>query len=262
MPDVRQTLIDAGWRQGAILAPGPFGHKDAFAFLVLNQTCDCINPDFEKEPYFELLPLTKVAKNPDTRLKNGKNPRLIHFQVQENGEDIWVSARITDIFQFERAEHASLVFASHFALAQAALKDLIEWRAQRYVRAAFPDSFEKAFGLLTKEFGKIMEQHESDIDSILISISPFEEIDEDERYEVQLHLMVVPSLMGQSDKLESLKSAADQIEKLFATSSAFDSPKCGVTSLGEMTLWKARSFLDFSRYDYLSFGKEDASPED
>ena len=106
-----------------------------------------------------------------------------------------------------------------------------------------------------------MAKHESVIDSLLISISPFDEIDEGDCYEMQLHLLVVPNVMGQSDILESLKSAAVAIEKLFATSSAFDSPKCTVTSLDKMTLWKARKFLDFSRYDYLSFGKED-SPED
>lgn len=256
MCDVRQTLIDAGWRQGAILAPGPFGHSDAFAYLVLNQTCDCINPDFDKEPHLELLPLTKVTKKPDPRLKNGKNPRQIHFQVQENGGEVWVNARIADIFQFERVEHASLSFAGHCTLTQAALEDLVEWRAQRYVRPAFPDSFETAFSSLSKEFGKIMATNEAVIDSVLISISPFDEIHEGDFYEMQLHLLVAPIVMGQSDILASLRSAAVEIEKLFATSSAFDSPKCAVTSLDKMTLWKARKFLDFSRYDYLSFGKE------
>lgn len=261
MSDIRQTLIDAGWRQGVILAPEPFGHPDTFAYLVLNQTCDCINPDFDKEPYLELLPLAKVAKKPDSRMKNGKNPRQIHFQIQENGKNIWVNSKVTDIFQFDRAEYASLAFANHCTLTQASLEDLIEWRAQRYVRTAFPDSFETAFSSLSKEFEDIMAKHESVIDSLLISISPFAEIDDGERYEIQLRLMVVPTVMGQTETVECLKSAAMEIEALFTTSSAFDSPKCMVTSLDEMSLWSARKFFDFSRYEYLSFGKEEDAPE-
>lgn len=261
MADLRQTLMDAGWRQGAILAPEPFVPREAFAYLVLSQTCDCINPDFDKEPYLELLPLTKVSKKPDSRLKNGKNPRQIHFQLQENGEDVWVSARIADIFQFERAGQADLPFAEHCTLTKAALADLIEWRAQRYVRTAFPDGFETAFRSLAGDFGKIMAEHESAIDSLLISISPFGEIEEGDCYDIQLHLMVTPTVMGQPETIRSLQKSAKDIETLFATCGVFAATKCAVSNLGKMTLWEARGLLDFSRYDYLSFGKEDASPE-
>jgi hypothetical protein len=43
MEDLRQQLIEAGWRQGALVGPGSFGHAEACAFVVLNQTCDCLN---------------------------------------------------------------------------------------------------------------------------------------------------------------------------------------------------------------------------
>jgi len=261
MSSLRQTLKDAGWRQGVILAPGPFAHPSAFAYLVLNQTCDCINPDFEKEPHLELLPLERVAKKPDTRLKNGKNPRQIHFQIQENGSDIWVNAKVTEIFQFDRSEHVSLVFAGCFSISRATLDGLITWRAQRYLRPAFPDAFETAFSTLTGTFGHIIAKQEAIIDSLLIAISPFEEIKEGDYYGIQLHLMVEPSVMGKPEILEALKQSATEIEELMATCAAFDSPKCVVTSLDEMTLWKARRLLDFSRYDYLSFGKEEDNPE-
>lgn len=189
MSEVRQALKDAGWRQGVILAPGPFGHADAFGFLVLNQTCDCLNDDFVKEPYLELLPLVKLTSQPDSRLKGGQNPRQIHFEIEEKGGNIWVSASIAEIIQFDRAEHASLVFAGGFSLLKSALEDLILWRAQRYLRPAFPDSFENAFRPLAKNFGKEIAKCEGDINSLLISILPFEELKDEECYEIQLHFL-------------------------------------------------------------------------
>jgi hypothetical protein len=261
MSEVRQALKDAGWRQGVILAPGPFAHPNASGFLVLNQTCDCLNDDFLKEPYLELLPLMKLTNKPDSRLKDGQNPRQIHFEIEENGVNIWVSASIANIFQFDRAEHASLTFAGGFALSKSSLEDLIFWRAQRYLRPAFPDSFEDAFRLLSKNFGREIAKCEGYIDSLLISILPFEELKDEECYEIQLHFMVTPSVMRQPESMQVLHSLSENIQRLFAGSSKFDSPRCEITSLDEMSLWSARNFLDFSRYDYLSFGKEEDAPE-
>jgi hypothetical protein len=75
MSDLRQSLKDVGWRQGVILKPGPFPQKEAFGFLVLNQTCDCINPSFEKEPHLELLPLENwVGGSPVAGAKTARIP--------------------------------------------------------------------------------------------------------------------------------------------------------------------------------------------
>ena len=141
------------------------------------------------------------------------------------------------------------------------LSDLILWRAQRYLRTAFPDSFENAFYPLHKTFGKEVAKCEGDIESILISILPFEELEDEERYEIQLHFMVTPNVMRQLESMQGLKHLSENIQKLFADSPEFDAPICSVTCLDEMNLWEARKFIDFSRYDYLSFGKEESAPE-
>jgi hypothetical protein len=261
MSEVRQALKNAGWRQGAILAPGPFEHADAFGFLVLNQTCDCLNDDFVKEPYLELLPLVKLTSQPDSRLKGGQNPRQIHFEIEEKGGNIWVSASIAEIIQCDRKAHASLAFAEALALSKSVLENLVLWRAQRYLRPAFPDSFENAFRPLAKNFGKKITKCERDINSLLISVLPFEELKDEECYEIQLHFLVTPSVMRQPESMQVLKSLSEEIQSLFADYSKFDSPQCQVTSLDEMSLWSARNFLDFSRYDYLSFGKEEDASE-
>lgn len=271
MSDLRERLIAAGWRQGVILEPNSIKEAgiavtdDAIGFVVLTQTCDCINPDFEKEPYLELLPLvlrkTKKGK-PDPHYKNGINPREIHFGITLKGERKCAVSRIKDVQLIKRDGIEGLRFSEEIGISREEIDDIVEWRAARYSRTAFPEAFEAAFRTIKEGFGEIIARNESAIDSLLIRISPFGEIEEGDGYEIHLRLMVTPALMGQPQTIESLKKAATEIETLFLTCDAFATTECAVTNLGQMTLWEARNFLDFSRYDYLSFGKEDASPED
>jgi hypothetical protein len=271
MADLRERLIAAGWRQGVILEPsslqqaGVSGMDDAVGFLVLTQTCDCINPDFRKEPHLELLPMvlrkTKKGK-PDPAYEAGKNPREIHFWILLDSKPMCAVAHIKEIQLVDRKCIEDFRFSDHVTVSPEIIDDMIEWRAARYFRTAFPEAFETAFRTITTAFGEIITMHESDIDSLLIRISPFEEIEEGECYEIQLYLMVTPFVMGQPETIQALEKSAKEIEDLFATCAAFGSMECSVTNLDEVSLWKGRRLLDFSRYDYLSFGKEEDSPED
>lgn len=263
-------MIAAGWRQGVILEPsslqqaGIAGMEDAVGFLVLTQTCDCINPDFGKEPHLELLPLVprKTKKgNPDPDYEDGKNPREIHFWITLKGARKCVVSRIKDIQLIKRERIKEFRFSEEIIITREAIDDIVEWRAARYSRTAFPEAFEAAFRTITESFSEIIATNEAAIESLLISISPFGQIEEGDCYEIHLHLMVTPTVMGQPETIQSLKQSAREIEELFTTCAGFGSAECAVSSLDQMTLWKARKLLDFSRYDYLSFGKEDASPE-
>lgn len=261
MDELRQRFIDAGWCQGVLVDPCAFGHAEACAFVVLNQTCDCINPKIETEPWLELLPLVKLSGKPDSRMKNGRNPRQIHFQIHESGKEIWVEAKIAEIIHFDRSEQLSLPIASDFSLSQAVLDDLIQWRAERYLRTAFPDRFENAFRPLTDRFAKVIGSHDRKIDSILISLTPFAELEDGESYEIVLHLMIEPTVMARTADVEALSNVASALQSVLEASPAIASAACHVTSLDMMTLWEAKRFLDFTRYDYLSFGQDEAAPD-
>ncbi len=263
MTDVRQVLIDAGWKQGVILEPGPFAHPGAIGFLVMNQTCDCINHSFVNEPYLELLPLSiKGGKKgrPDKNFVNGKNPREMHFWVGVNGEQKCVVAKVREIELFDRSRHAELKFSESVKIAPGALGDILSWKAARYLRPAFPDSFEEAFRPLKDEFTRLLTDDGMDqlVDSILIQLDHYDDLeDENDGYQVELRLMVTPKVVGQPEAAERASNLAQLLEKLLAKSEAFFEPKCVVVELNKMTLWEARNYLDFSRYDYLSFGENE-----
>ena len=259
--DLRQELIDAGWKQGVILEHGPFEHPKATGFLVLNQTCDCINPSFEKEPYLELLPLTlKGSKKskPDENFVNGKNPREMHFWIEVDGEQRCVVAKVKEILLFDRSRHAELKFSESLKIAPGALGAILSWRADRYLRPAFPDSFEDAFRPLKDEFTKILAANGTDqlVDSILIQLDHYNELEgPDDGYACELRLMLAPKVVGQPEDVERVKNLAQSLEALLGRSEVFFEPKCIVVELENMSLWEARNFLDFSRYDYLSHGE-------
>ena len=270
MTGLRERLIAGGWKQGVILDLGSLLQagvavmEGCVGFLVLTQTCDCINPDFGKEPHLELLPLvprkTKKGK-PDPDFENGQNPREIHFWITLRGEPMCVFSRIKDIQLIPRERIEAYRFSDEIVISREEIDDIVEWRAARYSRTAFPEAFETAFRTIKEGFSEIIARNESAIESLLISISPFGEIEEGDGYEITLHMMVTPAVMGQAETIESLKESAREIEDLFTSCAAFVDAECAVTGLDEMTLWNSRKLLDFSRYDYLSFGKEDASPE-
>lgn len=263
MADLRQELIDAGWEQGVVLDPGCIEESSAVGYLVLNQTCDCINPSFEKEPHLELLPLHKRQTkkgNPDPNCENGKNPREIHFWVTLDGEPLCVEARIREIQLVDRRGHPDFSFLESVKIPPAAINDILAWRAARYLRAAFPDSFENAFRSIKDQMTELLAGDGMDqlVDSILIKLDHYDElVEEGDAYDVKLRLMITPAVKGRSSEVEKVRDLADRIQELFRSLDEFPEADCQVVDLREMSLWESRKFLDFTRFDYLSFGEDD-----
>jgi hypothetical protein len=261
MASLRDTLIEISWRQGVILDPrgGLLEQAGAHGFIVLNQTCDCISEDIVNEPCFEVLPFEKMIDTPDPMLINGRNARRIHFQLEEKGSPIWVSSRIADIRFVPRTAYVELAFSTFFSLPVKTLEGLISWRAARYLRPAFPDDFERALAKPLKKIGKIFKKNENLIEQVLIGLEPKTELEEDDYYEVSMKLMAKPAVYANSENARQLEQISQEIQSHLSTVEVFYSPRCSVQSLAEMSLWEREDYLEFSRYDYLSFDEEQES---
>lgn len=85
-----------GWRQGCVLpvachaelAQRPeldtlLGPDDAC--IVVSQTCDLVHHDARQEPYAELLLAQPLTGPADSRLRNRRNPRRLHFELSVCG---------------------------------------------------------------------------------------------------------------------------------------------------------------------------------
>lgn len=266
MKALRERLIELGWQQGVILDPNSLQDAgletidDVLGYLVLTQTCDCVNPSFVKEPHLEVLPLvprnTKKGQ-PDPDYENGINPREIHFWISVNGVKKCAVSRIRDIKLINRECIEDLQFSQTIEISRGVIDDIVVWRADRYSRTAFPEAFEATFGTVKEPFKKIISAHHAYIDSLLIFIDPFGEIEDGDCYEIQLFLMVNPDVMGRPDVVAGLNQASQDIESLLMACDAFAPVECSVRALDTMSLLEARNYMDFSRFDYLSFGNEE-----
>ena len=254
----REILIAAGWKQGAVIdrehvsSDHPASH-----FVVLNQTCDILNGSLTAEPTVELLPLIlKPGKNkPDPNLANGFNPRKIDFEVTLNGKMKWHSANITGLFFRSREKLLDCVPSEVATVEPGTLSSLLNWRIARYTRTAFPESFEKAWKKKKDVLRQAIADKDHFIDSMLISLEPFDEISPDEQYEIEIILLVTPPIYADPDLALALQQVAESLQSHLCDISEFISPRCAVLPLNEITLWDRRKFRDFSRYDYLSFGE-------
>lgn len=253
----RETLKARGWCQGAILEGKdlPTAYAAPY-YLVLTQDCDCINPDAEKEPRLELLPLTPSAeqskRNPETR--DGINPREIQFRVKIKGAQTLVDASIASITFLSRTDQISTRPALDVTVSREALQDLLVWRAARYLRTAFPDSFENAFRGVRSKFSRAIKAVDSLIDSIHIKIDPWEPA-LDEPYEIQLVLVILPAIHAIPANLTKLEAAREKIVALMDKSPRFEGTRCKIVSAAKISVWEINQFKDFTRYDYLSFGE-------
>ncbi len=258
MVDLRQQLIDKGWKQGVILDSGcidtPPDH--CIGCLVLTQTCDCINPCFEKEPHLELLPLIEVIGKADKNFTNGKNPRKIQFTIHDGTTDLWVTAKIHDIRQIDRSTHEDLEFSANLSIGSS-LDSIIVWRVARYARTAFPDHFVNAFKRISDKFGKRIKYEKRDqlIHSLLLSLQPFHDLEDEEEYEIQILLMIEPSVLGNINDVKDLQTLSEELTKILQSIDCFDSPVCKILSLDQMNMMERENYHEFTHYDYLSFGE-------
>lgn len=262
MKDLRERIKERGWKQGSIIAasdlsidPNPFSH-----YLILSQTCDVLCHNLKSEPNVELLPLKILPKQkPDKNLFNGFNPRRIQFQFNLNNKPTWVESGIKDLILLPRKELLDKSPCPDASILPQNLRDLCLWRAARYLRPAFPENFEEAFKLIKEDFKELAEEHHLLIDSMLIHYEPSGELATGEKYELQILLLMKPKDHHARASLDKINETALSMKKLLETVPDFDSPTVKIRSLDSLTLWEAASYIDWSRYDYLSFGEDEKS---
>ncbi|MCG9723386.1 hypothetical protein [Shewanella sp. Isolate7] len=120
--------------------------KATSVFLVLSQNCDIACPNDEIETCIELV-ICKKIRSKDVHQGNSfvKSVRKLHFKLGEN----YYEANVDYILTVEKGELLNVINEKDdFTLLQLDREYEISvpvWRANRYLRSAFPDSFNAAF---------------------------------------------------------------------------------------------------------------------
>ena len=126
-----ESIRNAKWHQGSVVSSestpqltaivtGPvqarFSESDWC--IVLSHDCDILNPDFQKEPWVEVIVARPVGEGGgDPALRNGRNPRRIHFDARIGGRSVDLEASIHDRWWLRREDLAKLLPDPHRTLA-------------------------------------------------------------------------------------------------------------------------------------------------
>lgn len=149
MADIRVTLKEKGWRQCDIL---PFNediaqniidrkpkmeHSEKVVFCLASHDCDIVN-DREKEPFIELLKGDKIEERHQENM-NLRNPRFLDIQVQ----DLLLRFCIHDRFRVSKDVFLTVARDDRNQPDESTRNVIRRWLANRYVRSAFPDAFNR-----------------------------------------------------------------------------------------------------------------------
>lgn len=199
----REELASLGWRQGAILgkrlsrlawehAPERVSEGANDHLVVTSHDCDVLNASLEKEPVVEVL----RARVPDDHqgsgqaISSGRNPRtlrLSHVPVQ--GRDIPLDLVVHDRWAIPRALLVEERPAD--SLPDAERRLVAEWLAKRYIRAAFPTSFDYRWRGKSKAWRKLLKRYSPLIQGVYLRLHTLRELPNDKPYRCHL-LLAVP----------------------------------------------------------------------
>lgn len=259
MSDIIKKIRKNGWRQGSCL----FLEEDhelikqkvlqSGLYVVITQDCDLLHQDFDTEPFVELLRIEKIDK-PDGNYTRGKNPRKIHIPiVNPKTEPNHYEGIIRNRFTISREKLSTLMPAKDCCLESKTLESLIKWIVKRYKRTAFPDTLYKRIGEENIDKIKtILKNYVDDVHhGLFISLSTYEELNENEPYEMDIYLLTEPHI--EEEVFKNLVTDLEKIYKIIHTDGSVNvRDDYRVVSLDDIDVSKYNELgsLDF---EYLSF---------
>lgn len=114
-------------------------YSDNSFCVVITQDCDIVHTKTEDEPFVEF-----IIGNPtnDKSCKNGKNPRKLHLENNEKTFEFTVHNRF--FVKKEKLSDYKFTDSNGLGILTAENKKILKkWLGNRYIRAAFPDEFNK-----------------------------------------------------------------------------------------------------------------------
>ncbi|MEN8130519.1 MAG: hypothetical protein ABFS45_10075 [Pseudomonadota bacterium] len=265
----RSRLIELGWRQGALLSLDIDGHlindahheiPDDARLLVVSQTCDLIQGDMDREPYFEVLCLYPIDREPGGDCADGKNSRQMEFSCTVNGHDAkhWLA------FPYKRHLVDRRMLLDHepqsFLEDERALAMILSWLARRYTRVAFPEAFveqinqPKRRSPISKKFARLNPF----IANVYIRLEPFREITENESYKIELILVMDSEKFDDSAHFDKCTEIKNQLEYQLSQCDKIEVIDINIESTSGITFDDLKGFREWD-YSYLSFRDPDES---
>lgn len=260
----RERLIESGWRQGVLLAPNDAQLKEHAHYkirendrlLIVSQTCDLVHGSFDNEPWFEVLCLHPLSREPDGSYLGGKNSRRIEFSTASPGTEPgnWYA------LPHERhlIDRQLLIddLDPSAAIDDQTLKMVLAWLSRRYTRTAFPEAFVKRVDARKGPIGKKFSRLNPLVTNVYIRLSPFKELEDGNKYTVELMLVMDAATFDDEEKYKACDSIRKQLEGQLKKCAGVIVENVSIESSANVTIEELKGYLEWD-YSYLSFRDPD-----
>jgi len=249
-------IRETGWRQGSVIPADSLPDvpvRECEGFLLISQSCDVVHGDFKQEPVVELLPLHRIPESDGNRLY-GKNPRVLHIEIDEGSVELLARER----FSIPRQVLAKFAPATDLAVSGAELRLICEWLSKRYVRPAFPDAFNTR--ILSNPQGRkirrLFKHKGRHIESIWVGCSPHDtELPDGEPYKVVVWFLMRKKLHDDPEIQRHGVELAEGFEEILSEIDGIDCRDCSLKGEHQVTLDDARIFVSWD-FDDLTHREE------
>lgn len=265
---IGEILENSGWRQGSIVNKVDADTLMSFIggnlpcdgyLIVASQSCDIANNNIEIDPNVELMIGRPISKK-DGNLTFNKNPRQLHTELKKFTGDtglfsyIHIEIRIAERIQIPKNYLSKFLPDDSIQIEADQLESCVNWLSARYSRPALPTTFNNRIAKADPK-GKLRQKAKNlneMLSGVYVEIIPFEELQKDHNYSVNLLGLVTDINESHIQQAEiSLEGIADILK------AAKMEVKTAVRSEANISLSQIRRFKRFY-FDDLSF-KEDTS---
>lgn len=218
-------------------------------YILLTQDCDILHDDYDAEPDVELH-IARPAAQEDGNLFHAKNPRRLQFSADN---------RIYEIRMHERCRTSRQCLLGprprDLNLGEDLIRTIIKWTANRYLRSAFPDSFNERLAAAKKPMKRIeaaLKRDGSLITGIFLRVDPPEEIPPEEPYKIIIRLTAREEVFEQGEMETRALELTEAIRREFDGIDGVEIIDYELVSEAEFSLADLRATLRWD-YDYLSY---------
>ena len=223
--------------------------------IVISHSCDLIKP-YESEPHVELI--QGLSKDElDGSLANGKNPRTLHLEYEQNGTKKVLELSALNKDHVDKRVLFGIDPDPDAVLTGNGVAILQRWLAARYNRAAFPDDLDSRMKPIKK---KLRSMDSKAIFGIWMKYEPEDNRLSDETpYELWVKLVYSTHV---SDDREKAEQEANKLrlsfEKEFLDQGLWDSIDLRACEAVADTVFSVRDMYDYKqwRLEHLSLRQD------
>lgn len=253
-----------GWRQGSVLPPElatqliPTASRDDLV-VVATHDCDLLNPRFDVEPEVELILARPIpAGRKDGRLRNGRNPRKLHFSIKIRGAEHWFETAILTRRSFDRRALLSSDPDRERQLGHDNVRTLRLWLGRRYYRVAFPDAFNERTRAANDRIRKQLEAAEDVIDAVYLFMDNDGELPPGDPYRIEVRASMRVQVYGDPPSRLRAQRAVDAVAVALRDCPDIQVDDAGVYSEEEITIDDLRLLKRWD-WDWISLDDPDGA---